>query len=287
VEPKVSIGVASYNRPDSLKVLLDSLISQTYRNIQIIVSDNCSSNPKIRELLVSYAESNIYIEYYIQDENIGPTSNFLFLKCKAKGQYFMWAADDDWYDYNYVESCMKLHMKSKYVLVSGLGKYYNQENNLISSDLYFKLNSKYAFIRCCSYFYNIKRNSIFYGVYDISVLNDLYFENYVSADLTFISQLCMLGPIERCLDASQNISMNGATENRQKMVKFMGYKGVKVFFFELLVSFNATYNIFKHPKLQRYNFVIKIVYSFAFFLLHLLNQFFNSIGRRLPKLFFL
>ena len=50
--PLVSVGIPTYNRPKGLKRLLKQIQNQTYKNIEIIVSDNCSENEKkLKKLL--------------------------------------------------------------------------------------------------------------------------------------------------------------------------------------------------------------------------------------------
>ncbi|MBU4370171.1 glycosyltransferase [Patescibacteria group bacterium] len=40
----VSVGIPTYNRPESLRRTLECITSQTYKNLEIIISDNCSPN---------------------------------------------------------------------------------------------------------------------------------------------------------------------------------------------------------------------------------------------------
>ena len=60
----VTIGIPTYNRSEQLQVLLESLLNQTYMDIEIIVSDNNSSD-NTEEICAQYLESitifNIYI----------------------------------------------------------------------------------------------------------------------------------------------------------------------------------------------------------------------------------
>ena len=57
-QPLVSIITPTYNRPEYLKLALASAVQQTYQNIEIIVSDNCS--PENPELIVnSFEDSRI------------------------------------------------------------------------------------------------------------------------------------------------------------------------------------------------------------------------------------
>lgn len=45
--PLVSIGIPTYNRPQRLRKTLAGITCQTYSNLEIIVSNNCSSNDKL------------------------------------------------------------------------------------------------------------------------------------------------------------------------------------------------------------------------------------------------
>lgn len=92
--PLVSIGLPVYNGIKFIRRSLDSLLSQTYPNYELIISDN-HSNDGTWELLQIYAQSDKRISLYRQERNIGAFGNFGFVLSKAEGRYFMWAAVDD------------------------------------------------------------------------------------------------------------------------------------------------------------------------------------------------
>lgn len=95
-KPLVTIGLPSYNRPEGLKRSLENATKQTYKNLEIIVSDNCSDDTmNIKAIVESYMENDNRIKFFRQQKNEGILFNFQFLLEKATGEYFMWLADDD------------------------------------------------------------------------------------------------------------------------------------------------------------------------------------------------
>lgn len=103
--PLVSIAVPTYNRANSfLKKSLASAINQTYQNIEVIVSDNCSTDNT--ELVVkSFNDSRI--RYFKQKENIGAIPNSNYCLDQAKGIYFLQLHDDNLIDKDFIEICLK------------------------------------------------------------------------------------------------------------------------------------------------------------------------------------
>jgi hypothetical protein len=93
--PLVSIGIPTYNRPEGLRKTLENILSQSYKNFEIVISDNCSTKPEVQKVLNEFKAKDPRIIVYRQSENIGPAKNFGFVLEKAKGDYYMWAADDD------------------------------------------------------------------------------------------------------------------------------------------------------------------------------------------------
>src|SRR4051812_1846461 len=104
--PLVSIGIPTYNRPDGLRKALESAVGQTYDNIEIIVSDNCSPGEETEAVIKEFMARDARISYHRQQCNQGLYFNFFYVLEQAVGAYFMWLADDDWIDSNYVQKCM-------------------------------------------------------------------------------------------------------------------------------------------------------------------------------------
>ena len=104
-ENLVSVGIPAYNRPEGLRRTLECMTQQTYSNLEIIVSDNCSPIREIETIVQKFMENDSRIQYFRQEENKGVNFNFQFVLEMATGKYFMWAADDDAWEQSYI-SCM-------------------------------------------------------------------------------------------------------------------------------------------------------------------------------------
>lgn len=114
--PLVSIGMPVYNRPDLMRHALDSLLNQTYQNIEIIISDNASTDKEVKKIIEEYSAIDSRIRYFQQEKNIGPSQNFFFVLKQSSAEYFMWAADDDWREKWVIERCINaLQQNPKYV----------------------------------------------------------------------------------------------------------------------------------------------------------------------------
>lgn len=106
-KPLVSVGIPTYNRPEGLRRTLACITGQTYRNLEIIVSDNCSPDSETEMVVREFMSKDSRIQYFCQVENKGAAFNFKFVLEKATGEYFMWAADDDEWSPNFVTTCLK------------------------------------------------------------------------------------------------------------------------------------------------------------------------------------
>lgn len=91
-QPLVSIVTPTYNRPDYLLVALKSAVSQTYQNIEIIVSDNCSpENPQ--KIIDSFQDPRI--RFSRNEKNLGMFANTMKAFKMARGKYVASLLDDD------------------------------------------------------------------------------------------------------------------------------------------------------------------------------------------------
>ena len=104
VHPLVTIAIPTYNRADGyLREALASAMNQTYQNIEIIVSDNCSTDNTERFVK---GISDPRLRYFRHNKNIGANNNFNYCLEQANGDYFLLLQDDDMIDNDFVEVCM-------------------------------------------------------------------------------------------------------------------------------------------------------------------------------------
>jgi glycosyltransferase involved in cell wall biosynthesis len=91
-----------HNGARTLRRALDSLLTQTYADVEIILSDNGSTDDTAT-IAREIAERDPRLRYFRQPQTLPAWANFGFVLEQAKGTYFFWAADDDVRAPTYVE----------------------------------------------------------------------------------------------------------------------------------------------------------------------------------------
>ncbi len=92
INPKVSICIPAYNRPEYLKKAIESVLNQTFHDFELIISDDCSPidlSPFVSE----YKDERI--KYFRQKNNLGFIKNWNFCLEKCSGEYIKIMGDDD------------------------------------------------------------------------------------------------------------------------------------------------------------------------------------------------
>lgn len=89
----VSIAIATYNGEKFLKQQLDSIYNQTYKDFEVVVCDDCSSDKTV-EILKEY-NSKYGLKYFINDENLGFVKNFEKAISQCSGQFIAFCDQDD------------------------------------------------------------------------------------------------------------------------------------------------------------------------------------------------
>ncbi len=106
---KVAIGLPVYNGMEALQPCLNCLLGQTHEDIEVIISDNASTDGSA-DLAEDVARHDKRVRVIHQPENIGPQPNFVaVMEAAGDAPYFMWRAHDDASDANYVEALVKAH----------------------------------------------------------------------------------------------------------------------------------------------------------------------------------
>ncbi len=101
--PKATIGLPVYNGADYIREAIDSLLSQSFKDFEVLISDNASTD-ETEKICRSYAAKDNRIHYVRQAKNIGGAANFNYVLGQARGEYFKWLAHDDYIDSGFLSA---------------------------------------------------------------------------------------------------------------------------------------------------------------------------------------
>lgn len=120
-KPLVTVYIPTYNRVELLKRAVESVRNQTYKNIEIIIVDDCSQDDTAL-YLEEIARQDSRISYYLKEKNSGACASRNIAINNAQGEYITGLDDDDIFLPERVEIFIKYSKKydmSKTILFSG------------------------------------------------------------------------------------------------------------------------------------------------------------------------
>jgi glycosyltransferase involved in cell wall biosynthesis len=195
--PAVSIGLPVYNGARFLQEALDALLGQTWQDLELIISDNCSTDAT-REICERAAARDPRVRYMRQPENIGPTRNFAFVLQQARGEFFMWAAHDDRWDSGWIEALVA-RLRAGAALAFGEVVQVDEHNRLLRTCPRFTFQGPRLWRKLRFLFseeWNGKAN-LLYGLMrtrDVRQLGlQVYSRNPFGADMHFVYRVLQLG----------------------------------------------------------------------------------------------
>lgn len=199
-KPLVSLGIPVYNESAFLEKTINSLINQSYPDIEIIAIDNNSKDSSFN-ILKKVSKKDKRIKIYINDENIGMSNNFNLVYKKSTGKYFAWIGAHDIYEENFVENLVSQLSNTKnaavaFVNISKIdsnGKKFGRVK-----DTGFDLSSNNSILRLIKLPWIIKGSGdIVMGLFNKKTLNKttLFSNSMLWSDVFLIYQIARLGKI--------------------------------------------------------------------------------------------
>jgi glycosyltransferase involved in cell wall biosynthesis len=104
-QPRMSVTLPVFNGEKYIAQAISSILDQTYRDLELIISDNASTDAT-EEICRSFEAQDQRIRYVRQPRNIGASPNFNTCYELASGEYFKWAAHDDYVEPEYLAKCI-------------------------------------------------------------------------------------------------------------------------------------------------------------------------------------
>ncbi|HUG26227.1 glycosyltransferase family 2 protein [Piscinibacter sp.] len=195
--PVVSVGMPAYNAAQTIRGSIDCLLSQTLRNLELIISDNASTDGTW-DIIDEYARKDPRIIAIRQRDNIGANGNYSAVFSKARGRYFKWASSNDWCAPQFLERCAAhLDEHPETVLVSPRTRLFEGALDRFTDyerDVSFEQADPVD--RFVAVGTLLALNNVLNGVARTEVLaRTRLIEHYVGADTVLIGHLALLGKI--------------------------------------------------------------------------------------------
>jgi glycosyltransferase involved in cell wall biosynthesis len=92
--PAVTIGIPVYNGERYLEEAIRSVLAQTHRDLELVISDNASTD-RTAEICRDYALQDSRVRYFRNSTNLGAAPNYNLVFSHARGRFFKWLAHDD------------------------------------------------------------------------------------------------------------------------------------------------------------------------------------------------
>ena len=92
---KITIGLATYNRPMLLKRAVRSILNQTYNNFKLLIGNDYPFEKVTYKTLG--IKKNKKITIFNHKKNLGERNNMNFLLNKSQSKWFIWLSDDDYF----------------------------------------------------------------------------------------------------------------------------------------------------------------------------------------------
>jgi glycosyltransferase involved in cell wall biosynthesis len=192
--PLVSIGVPVYNGEPFLPTALDMLLGQTYPHLEVIISDNASTD-RTAEICRAYAARDPRVKYHPSSVNVGVYANFRRVIALSSGSYFMWAAVDDVRSLTVVEECVAaLERDARAVLAHGIIQVRSAGGDLTKFPNDVDLGDPRPAVRIRTFINGKPNNAILYGLYRRQALQRGVLGSWLGQDYLLSLQMCLVGP---------------------------------------------------------------------------------------------
>jgi glycosyltransferase involved in cell wall biosynthesis len=126
--PLVTVYISSYNHEKYIRECIESIINQTYPNLEIVIQDDCSTDSS-REIIAEYPQ----IKMLPRDKHLGIDGIYPSLNdaiYSANGKYFYKIDSDDFIENNYIEKLVNEAESGDYDWVCGNLKIVNHESRV-------------------------------------------------------------------------------------------------------------------------------------------------------------
>jgi glycosyltransferase involved in cell wall biosynthesis len=255
--PAVSVGLPTYNRSAGLRRAAESVLAQTWTDLELVISDNASDD-ETRAVCGKLAGRDSRVRVVRHEANMGAEANFRCVLEQATGTFFMWLADDDWLETGTVAACaQRLIERPDHALVCASSRYFRDGEPAFVERPVDLLQSS-AGARVIGFYRTVTLNGPFYGLTrreQLLLLPPL--RTTLAADWLHVASLAKLGKVATVREVAINRSLGGVSKDEASLARAYGLSPREARNWQLAVA-RAVYRDIAHgpvfstlPRLQR------------------------------------
>lgn len=193
--PRVSVGMPVYNGERWISAAIDSILGQTYRDLELVICDNASTDATA-DICRAYAARDPRVRYYRNSTNVGVFENYNRVFRHAAGNYFKWASSNDICADRFIERCVEvLDTRTDVVLCCGRTALIGERvDEFQDYDDRLDLQDASPCTRLRKFLAEIRLNNVFNGVVRAQALARTgLLRAYFSSDIALFAELAMRG----------------------------------------------------------------------------------------------
>jgi glycosyltransferase involved in cell wall biosynthesis len=221
--PLVTIGMPVYNEERFLEHAVESLRNQDYQNIEILISDNASTD-RTQQICSRIAREDKRVTYSRTERNIGSAANFRRVQAMAKGKYFMWAAGHDEWSGNLLSASVAILESTQSASIAFATSYWIDENGQRN-----KRETGYTDTRgmdAMARFFTVLWGNM-HPVLGVIRVDDLRrtrsMQSFAGADLVLLAELVLMGDFVHASQAWwHRRDVRSQEDHRQRMQRYTG-----------------------------------------------------------------
>ncbi|MGZ3814281.1 MAG: glycosyltransferase family 2 protein [Mucilaginibacter sp.] len=225
--PLVTIGVPTFNGERYIRKTIESVLAQTYSNLEIIVIDDCSTDSTLD---IVKALNDPRIKVIVNEKNMGPSGTWNRLIEHANGTYFKVLCHDDLLYEDIVRKQIDVLLKDECcVLVAANRDIIDESGNIAMSPKRFKKSGRIAgrklLMKSIKSGTNIigEPHAVMFRLDAIKKNNVAFGANFFMIDLDFYAQVLLHGDaylIDETLSAFRVCSESSSYKMAQKQAEY-------------------------------------------------------------------
>ena len=218
--PKVSIGLPTYNSIKFIRNTLESIVNQTFSNFVLYISDD-NSTDGTDNICEEYASKDSRIKFSRNEDNIGPYLNHLKVCIHENYDYFMFARGHEKLSDNFLECCVNtLEDNQESILAFGTPKWIDMDNKVLSDKPFSYYDSRGQNVNIRVAFAILGRPEYNYGLLRAKALiKKPYFPNVIGSDQIIMLRLALLGSFAHAKNCTRYRRYLYTTETYKKRIK--------------------------------------------------------------------